>query len=345
MAKIAVLDIAASKTGALAILQDFYRYVRNHPDGNEWIFVTGVEGILEDVPEKKIRVICRSDIKASSGRRLLFDLFSGKDFIQSLRADIVFSLQNTLPRGVRGVRQVLYVHQPLGYQRVKNFSFFRKEERALAVYQHLYSILVNASVRRSDRAFVQTEWMREAVIRKTGVSPERIVKLTPKVEDLSGYGKGAVFDPKCFFFPAGDIPYKNHKLIKEAEEILAKKGITDYEVILTTGKPMKREEVYRTYFKSTLLFPSYIETFGLPLAEASQTGNPILAADTPFAREILREYPNAFFFDPFSAGELAKLMEDVLEGRIAPLPGKEALRKEEAEDSYGILMKMITDEE
>ncbi len=344
MAKIAVLDIAASKTGALTILQDFYRYVRTHPDGNEWIFVTGVEGILEDAPEEKLRVICRSDVKASSGRRLRFDLFSGKDFLKSLQADIVFSLQNTLPYGVRGIRQVLYVHQPLGYQKVKRFSFFRREERALAVYQHLYSILVNASVRRSDKTIVQTEWMREAVIRKTGISPERIVKLTPKVEDLSEYGKGVVFDPKSFFFPAGDILYKNHRLIKEAEKILADKGITDYKVILTTGKPMKREEVYRIYFGSTLLFPSYIETFGLPLAEASQSGNPILAADTPFAREILREYPNAFFFDPFDARELAKLMEDVLEGRIAPVPTKEADRKDEEEDSYGILMKMITDE-
>ncbi len=82
--KIAVLDIAASKTGALSILRDFYGYVREYRNpANEWVFITGVPGILEDIPEKKISVICREDVKASSKNRLMFDLFTGRGFMES----------------------------------------------------------------------------------------------------------------------------------------------------------------------------------------------------------------------------------------------------------------------
>ena len=63
------------------------------------------------------------------------------------------------------------------------------------------------------------------------------------------------------------------------------------------------------YRRATLVFPSYIETFGYPLAEARQAGTIVLAADTPFAREVLDGYENAYYFDPFKPEELADLME------------------------------------
>ena len=344
MAKIAVLDIAASKTGALSILRDFYDQVKGHPDGNEWIFITGAEGILEDCPESRIRVFVRSDVKASSKARLWFDLVTGAGYIRSLGADVLFSLQNTLPRGKSAKKSVLYVHQPLGYQEIRNFSFWKKEERPLAVYQHLYSVLVNASVKKADLTIVQTKWMRDAVLRKTGADAERVVQILPEVGDISAYGKGQRFDPNFFFYPAGDILYKNHELIRKAEEILKDRGHTGFRIRLTRDEPMSREEVYRTYFESTLLFPSYIETFGLPLAEASQTGNPILVADTPFAREILEGYPNVRYFHPFRAEELARLMEEVMEGKILPAAPERESRDTEPENSYGKIMELVRHE-
>ena len=97
--KTAVLDIAASKTGALSILKDFYGYLKERgTSDNEWIFITGVTGILEDVPEKKIRVICREDVKASSKNRLRFDLFTGKAFLEGRTSNLTL-YTNCLPKG------------------------------------------------------------------------------------------------------------------------------------------------------------------------------------------------------------------------------------------------------
>ena len=72
------------------------------------------------------------------------------------------------------------------------------------------------------------------------------------------------------------------------------------------------------YTKGTLVFPSYIESFGYPMAEARQVGTLVLAADTPFAREVLADYKNAYFFDPFKPEELASLMGNAIRGDITP---------------------------
>ena len=76
------------------------------------------------------------------------------------------------------------------------------------------------------------------------------------------------------------------------------------------------EQVLENYRSSTLVFPSYIESFGYPLAEARMVGTIVLAADTPFAREILAGYPNAYFFSSAKTEELVILMNQVLTGTI-----------------------------
>ena len=71
---------------------------------------------------------------------------------------------------------------------------------------------------------------------------------------------------------------------------------------------MTRECVYEQYAKSVLIFPSYIETLGLPLLEARLTGCPIIAADTPFAKEILDGYNNVAYFGQFDSIRLYQIL-------------------------------------
>ena len=69
--------------------------------------------------------------------------------------------------------------------------------------------------------------------------------------------------------------------------------------------------------KTILIFPSVIETFGLPLQEAKEAKAIIFAADLPYAHEILYDYPNAYFFNPNNAGELATLIKNSILGKIS----------------------------
>ena len=63
------------------------------------------------------------------------------------------------------------------------------------------------------------------------------------------------------------------------------------------GGSISREKVFEMYAKSILIFPSYVESFGLPLLEAKLTGTYIIASNTPFCHEILDGYDKADFFD------------------------------------------------
>ena len=379
--RIVVNDIAASKTGALAILMDFYDHVARCGSDHEWIFLTGIDCIKDPPPFIKVRVM--DEVKRSGRDRLKFDLIRGSAFIEDLEPDVVFSMQNTLTRGAirrrkdlvrdgavlaragEKVPQVLYVHQPLSFQTTKRFSFLKKEEREYAVYQYLIGSLIESSVRRSSLCIVQTEWMREAVAKKTGKDINLIHKVLPEVGDLSAYrlafseGRPVGWDPKSFFFPSGEILYKNHECVLKAAAILNKKGFTDFGVHFTLkglsdvtdrvypdpegninwhGRT-DREGVLLRYRESTLVVPSYIETFGVPLAEARQVGSLILASDCPFSREVLDGYGNAYFFDPFSPEQLAGLMEQVLTGELRPVESPACAGNS---GSYGRIVELIT---
>ena len=82
---------------------------------------------------------------------------------------------------------------------------------------------------------------------------------------------------------------------------------------------IERGSLFNIYKTGTLVFPSYIETYGYPPAEVRSVGGLVLASDTPFCREVLKGYKNAEFFDPFSPEELAGLMQEVIEKKLRPV--------------------------
>lgn len=325
--RIVVNDIAASSGGAMTILKDFYQYVKDHDTENEWIFLLCGPHLEET---ERIQVKLLPQVKKSHWKKLWFDLFAGKKYLSALQPDVVFSLQNIISFGLK-VRQVVYIHQPIPFQKVKRFSFLRHEERILALYQYIIGFIIKASARQANQVIVQTEWMKEAVCRQAKVSDVKVAKIQPNVENIRVYQKKYVFSNQTFFYPTSPTIYKNNACIEKACELLWQKGIRNFTVKLTlpiadghngicyTGV-IPREQVLQEYSRATLIFPSYIESFGLPLAEARQIGTLILASDCPFSREVLSGYVNAYFIDPFQPESLAALMEQVITGQIQKMP-------------------------
>lgn len=342
--RIVVNDIAASTGGALTVLREFYACVRAHDRENEWIFLLG-DHLLEETENIKIRV--RADVKASGLKKLWFDLIAGRRYIRDLQPDVVISLQNIITFGVK-VPQLVFIHQAIPFQNIKKYSFRKKEERQLAVIQHLIGAIIKRSAKKSDRVIVQTRWMRQAVCGRCRLQPDKVVQARPNVKNIEA-GDPAAFCKEQFFYPTIDQSYKNNGALREASRILDQKGLR-HRVTLTLPEEASRGsvrcvgrlpygQVLEHYAGGTLVFPSYIETFGYPLAEARQVGTVILAADTPFARELLEDYENAYFFDPFCPAELAGLMEQVINGTIRPRPA--AAGQVQAADSWCQVLDLI----
>lgn len=343
--RIVVNDIAASTGGALTVLKEFYNCVRQNDRENQWIFLLG-DHLLEETDNIKIRVL--KDVKASSMKKLIFDFWTGRNYIRQLEPDVVISLQNIITFGLK-TPQIVYIHQSIPFQTVKKFSFFKKSERKSAVIQYLIGGIIKRSAKKADHVVVQTQWMGQAVCKACKLPAQKVTTAMPNVKDIAQRATETTFRKDQFFYPTGGGIYKNNDAVFQASGMLAEKGV-EHRVTMTLPAEKSRgrvecvgrlpyEQVLQMYQTDTLVFSSYLETFGYPLAEAAKVGTVILAADTLFAREVLNGYENAYFFDPFRPEELAALMEKVACGQI--LRKEIAAGEDHGRDSWLDVLELV----
>jgi len=242
----------------------------------------------------------------------------------SLWPDELFSLQNYFPYGFRtGVtRKTLYLHQPIPFFPFR-WSLLRKDERILWFYKNIYYFMIKASVREADQVIVQTEWLRKRVVEIWPFARDKIVVERPLIKTIDVEGTRGIDGLKGehrLFYPASEVIYKNHEVLYKAMDIIvnhykiddvvlyltldagsptASRYIKEYKLhknIVLTGQ-LSYEEVMSYYKSATaLVFPSKIETFGLPLIEAQQFGLPIIASDLELYREVMGEYDGTIVY-------------------------------------------------
>lgn len=324
---IMVFDVPATTGGALSVLDEFYKEVTKIKEKKiNWIFVISTPQFEET---ENIKIKRFPWIKKSWFHRLYFDQMVAPRLIKKYQPDKVVSFQNIIIPHTKA-KQILYMHNPLPFVDYK-FSF--RENKLMWVYQNIIGKKIISSIKRADRVIVQTEWIKEACIKKGKISENKINVIAPKVD----VDNAKSFIPEkesftTFFYPASGMEYKNHQIIVQACQELRKKNVKDYKVIFTlNGKEtesieklfetvvenelpiefvgdLDRKKVFDLYTKSILLFPSYIETFGLPMLEARLHKSIVMASKCPFSREILEGYANAYYFDPFDPKELFSLL-------------------------------------
>jgi glycosyltransferase involved in cell wall biosynthesis len=323
--KIMVFNVPAESGGALSVLNDFYNEYKADKT-NSYIFVVSKPELKETENIKSLRYPW---IKKSWFHRLFFDYFIAHKIVKEYLPDEVFSLQNIIVSRVK-INQTVYVHNSLPFVEYK-YSLFKNS--LLWLYQNILSKKISWSIKKANKVIVQTEWIKKICVKKLKVDEKKIEVKPPKINiEVRGY-----FEPKresfsTFFFPASGVDFKNHKIIVEACLLLKEAGIETYKVIFTLkgdeNRKMKhlykkvnefnlpitfigalsRDEVFEYYPKTVLVFPSYIESYGLPLEEAKMHRSPILASDCPFSHEILDNYKKVEYFNPFDEKELSLLL-------------------------------------
>ncbi len=332
--RILVNYVAAEDGGGLFVLKNFYNDVLKYsPKNYEWIFFVSTNEISS---AENIKVVNFSELKQSYLKRTLFDFVTAPKLIRQYNPDAVVSLQNMPITGVKAP-QFVYLHQSLQYCPVR-FSLFKREERSIAFRQKFICGMYKRLLPKSEHIFVQTKWMKAATEKWIDFPKDKItvVPVTLDADDalIRPYDGGRVF-----FYPARAEIYKNHSAIIDAVKSLCEGGESDFKVLLTfdknsnaysaalaekaMGLPIEfigavpYEKMWDYYSKSVLLFPSYLETCGLPLLEARRAGAKILTSDMPFAHEALEGYGKAEFFTFDNPQELADKMLSCLNNKNA----------------------------
>jgi glycosyltransferase involved in cell wall biosynthesis len=317
--RILVVDVAAEAGGALTILNQYYDSFSMQKE-NEYIFCISVVDGLK--PMDNVSIVKLPWVKKSWFHRLWFDYFYCLKVIKKYNIDQIFSLQNVLVPMTK-LPQILYLHQPLPFSNYK-FSIF--ENKKFWIYQNIIGRMIKKSVKKAKKVIVQTEWMKQAIIHQCGIDEAKIEKIAPTTSISVKHFFDMTKWQRLFFYPASNLSYKNHIVIFEAIKLLKQQGSSNFKVAFTLTQEalpkdcaalyielkeniellgnITHEQVMELYSRSILLFPSYIETFGLPLLEARSCKSPVIASDMPFSREILEGYDNANYFSAFSADEL-----------------------------------------
>ena len=313
--KILVYDIAADSGGAVTVLKSFYEKFCQDRD-NEYVIVLSVFELAE---QSHIKVLNYPWIKKGPLHRLYFEHFIANRLVKKYNIDHILSLQNIeLPH--TKVPQTVYEHNALPFSEYR----FRPWEAFRPWFtQQILGRMMKRSIRRAKKVMVQTNWMKEEIVRQCGISAEKVEVRFPSVEMLDAPPWHMDQKKPVFFYPANASAYKNHRTFLKACETLQEQGYQNYEVIWTVtgeenegirairkeaelrGLPirfqgsMPRRALFDLYAVSVLVFPSYIETIGLPLLEAESVGAWILAADCRYARDLIGSYEQAEFFGMF----------------------------------------------
>jgi len=324
---------AATEGGALTILKQFLGGITIYSNKNIYYYVFCSLEELKTYESENIKII--NNIKGKKWLdRIKWDLWGLKNWgkKKNIKADLLISFQNTGVRYYKDTEQLVYLHQPIPFKKKFNWKFFDKNERALWFYKNIYKIIIKYSLKNYSYIAVQTEWMKNAVIEQFNWAPKKITIIKPNIKNIIIEEIPRInFNDNKFhiFYPANNAVYKNHELIINALKYVKNNKPEVYKniilhftldgalnnnnrnaVLVNLIKDLQVDEQIKyegkipyervlSFYKSCnlMLFPSYIETFGLPLIEAASFGMPILAAEMDYAREVIGDYEGVKFLN------------------------------------------------
>lgn len=191
-----------------------------------------------------------------------------------------------------------------------------------------------------DVILVQTASVQREVERHVN-RPARVLPFLPDRALVDADSRRRPGDPDSmrFLYVASGEPHKNHRRLIEAWRTLAEAGLRP-SLLLTIDpdrhNPLAVEvdtftkrhglkirnlgvlppsELTRWYGEAdALIYPSFMESFGLPLLESSAAGLPIIAAERDYVRDVVNPVET---FDPDSPLSVARAVRRFM-GRADP---------------------------
>jgi glycosyltransferase involved in cell wall biosynthesis len=290
------------------------------------------------INESRVQFIEYPYAKRSWFLRLYYEWFGFLRLSRALKPNLWLSLHDITPR-VSACRQAVYCHNPSPFYKLKWSEILMDPKFWLfnRFYRYLYSVFIH----RNNWVIVQQAWLRDEFLRMFGKLSVVVAHPSVSLPDIP-MQKKVPEQVYVFLYPSLPRIFKNFEIICEAAMILQSRGVDYFEIRLTVSghenaysswlhdkyKNIKtvnfiglqdRNQMYEQYCEaSAVIFPSKLETWGLPISEAKLYGKLLLLSDLPYAHETVGSYEKVSFFNPVNASDLADLMQETLEGHVQP---------------------------
>lgn len=271
-----------------------------------------------------------------------------------------FSLHDTTP-SVQAEHRAVYCHNAFAFYKWqwKDLVFSPRIALLALFTKYVYGL----NIQRNSYLVVQQAWFREAMHSLFNVDRKKIIVAAPeRSEKLVNKDERSIVcgEVRSFIYAASPNSHKNFEAICKAVAILNDDyNRYDFEVYITVSRNdnryarwlnknwgdrsvlkfigfLTKDELEEYYERcDCLIFPSRVESWGLPISEFGTYGKPMLLADLPYAHETAGGCDGIAFFDPERPEGLAKLMVALLDGNQSVLvQGWKSLIEEPKADSW-----------
>ena len=332
---IVVSGVNLRKGGTLTILRDCLQYLSMHLAQQYRVVALVHQRKLCDYPN--IEYIEMPDTIKGWGKRLWCEYVTMHRISKQLSPVYLWlSMHDTSPRVIAD-RQAVYCQTSFPFFKWHWRDFKMDFKIPLFAMFTRFAYLVN--VNNNKYLIVQQQWLREGFSKMLGIDKSKFIVAPPKKKISSVIAEQVARDVYTFFFASTPDCHKNFETLCEATRLLEEEvGVGRFKVVMTIsgqenkyakwlfkqwGKVksldfagfMTKDTLYG-YYHSTdcFVFPSRIETWGLPISEFMETRKPMLLADLPYAHETAAGSQHTAFFPAENAVALKEMMKRLFEG-------------------------------
>lgn len=337
MKTIVISAVTLRKGGTLTILRQCLNYLSELAVQGDYRIVALVHR-KELVFYPNVEYIEMPDMIQGWGKRLWCEYVTMHRISRKLAPVYLWlSMHDTTPN-VQAERQAVYCQTSFPFLKGKwqDLIFDYK----IVLFSLFTRFAYRINIHRNRYLIVQAEWLRKGFSKMFGLPKESFIVATPERMEKETIVKDNQLNRiYTFLFAATPDCHKNFEALCRATALLEKElGVGKFKVILTlSGNEnryarwlyrhwghlksiefagfMSREQLYRNYASAhCLVFPSRVETWGLPISEFAAFGKPMLLADLPYAHETAAGSRQTAFFNPQSSDTLKMQMKRLIEG-------------------------------
>lgn len=340
MKTIVISAVNLVEAGTLAILRECLAYLSELASKEPYRVIAIVhKRSLVDFPN--IEYIETEWPKKRWVNRIWFEYVSMKKISKQIGGVYLwFSLHDTSPN-VIAERQAVYCHNTYFLYKWTIRDLFLSTK--IAMFSIFTKYIYRINIRSNDFLVVQQDWFREAMLKQFPIkSGQVIVAPPPTSAPLHRIDITAVAverEAYTFLFPASPNSHKNFECICRAAALLEHRGIQNFRIYLTLDGTentyakwlykkwgsqfsslafvgfLTKDQLLGYYDAcNCLIFPSKIESWGLPISEFAQYDRPMLLADLSYARATAGGSKMTAFFEPDDDKQLAAYMEQLIVG-------------------------------
>lgn len=263
---------------------------------------------------------------------------------------------------VKAEKKYTYFHSPQIFYRMPANKI--KLDRKCFLLSKIYKHIIRINIKKVDKVIVQAQWIKQSLYEMFGIN--NIIVSIPKQKEDSTYNTQQPVNSGnmvTFIYSAFPRVFKEFEMICEACRLLEDRQL-EFKVIFTIGGKENKyaEWLYKKYccIKNiewigiqtpesmnkiyaridALIFPSELETWGLPILEVGELGKPVLLRDTIYAHETAKNLVKKAFFK--NETELAALIEKYVTGKLKYMPDKTNFGKPDCRD-FEELLRLLLD--